>query len=1078
MTHQVVWTARDWCLAIDRLPAEGPLPCRTVLVPRERVAHALRRELVRLGLGPSLAGTRFVTPLAAAIEVLGLAGIDAGPGEESLRPARLSTVFRRDLRLAYFPADLLRSRPGWHEAFARTIGDLEGAGFQPADLAASSEARLSDIAEIWRAAEESAGFSWTAPRIFREVAAVLAARPDAWPFPGAALAVVNGHETAMHARFLQAIPDVTIALEGARPRRARHLRRVEALYGRPAADALETASAPRAAGTERDLLASFLFEPPPTLAARARPRSAGPDGTVDIEEHAGVEDEVEATADWVARRIVEGTPLEEIGILLPSRDPLAGLVRDRLARLPFVGETLPVLVADGVPLTSSASGVRLLAVVRALRAHLAGDSLVAVLPALRTVPDGSRHLSHGAAMDLAWSLGTAGGNPARPDGALEWADRAASREGELAAQLAQALAAGDDPERAGLARQARDIERLLEDLRAVRPAVEALVHIAGLALRAAPLAEIWTALDRFATDWLLQPGAGAPAHGLVAQRLGSAAADPACRELAGDDALRMIEEIIGATRLSEGRFGDPAVYVGTVHGAVGLPFGAVRVIGLAEGHLPSVPREDPVLPDGVREGLGVAGAGPTLPTAADRALEALHALDHVVRNGGHHVALSFPRRDAERTDREPAAVLLEAAAALGRPGVAGGGRLVPDLSALRRDAFLPAGESRHLFRRAMPLSESAWQDGVALAVVTRPASWRTAGACDLDRIARLRSDAAAGPLDGFLGDATIAVPGLSADRPISPSRLESLLRCPHQFLLANLLGFEEPAGAPPRREIGQPAYGALVHRVAEAFYRDHGAAFCERRETLGDWLARIDAIAEREFDLFLAQYPLVGEAVRNQQRERLRADARSLLQYDWEVAGGRFVAAERTFGYPTPVELSLPGGSLFVRGRIDRLDVDGETASVRDLKTGRPYPRTGRDAEPQPTRDVQIAVYGLVVQRLAREWGVPERVSAAYVYVGSGADEREYRRDFDRVLAPAARDWLDLGGALLRERLFPRTADPVDCSYCAFRPVCGDAVYARARSLLAAGSPALARFGRMKRVDSATLAAEAEGDDE
>ncbi len=40
----------------------------------------------------------------------------------------------------------------------------------------------------------------------------------------------------------------------------------------------------------------------------------------------------------------------------------------------------------------------------------------------------------------------------------------------------------------------------------------------------------------------------------------------------------------------------PAVYVGTVAGTVGLEFEAVRVIGLCEGVLPSVPREDPVVP--------------------------------------------------------------------------------------------------------------------------------------------------------------------------------------------------------------------------------------------------------------------------------------------------------------------------------------------------------------------------------------------------------------------------------------------------------------------------------------------------
>ncbi len=79
--------------------------------------------------------------------------------------------------------------------------------------------------------------------------------------------------------------------------------------------------APKTAGSERNLLASFFFEAPLVLASPARPRSDGPDGTVGIDEHAGVEAEVEAAAAWAARQIAEGTALEEIAILAPARDP-------------------------------------------------------------------------------------------------------------------------------------------------------------------------------------------------------------------------------------------------------------------------------------------------------------------------------------------------------------------------------------------------------------------------------------------------------------------------------------------------------------------------------------------------------------------------------------------------------------------------------------------------------------------------------------------------------------------------------------------------------------------------------------
>ena len=128
-----------------------------------------------------------------------------------------------------------------------------------------------------------------------------------------------------------------------------------------------------------------------------------------------------------------------------------------------------------------------------------------------------------------------------------------------------------------------------------------------------------------------------------------------------------------------------------------------------------------------------------------------------------------------------------------------------------------------------------------------------------------------------------------------------------------------------------PAYGQFFHAVASEFYNRNGTSFCTRERTLADWLARAEEIADRAFQAFLKEYPLVGEAVRVQQRERLRRDIRELIEYDWETSHGRrFLFAERVFGRPVPVELPLGEHSLFVRGRIDRIDVEG----LEDVGTG------------------------------------------------------------------------------------------------------------------------------------------------
>jgi RecB family exonuclease len=1074
MRVKAIWTSRDWIDAVAGLPVIGPLPCRTVLVRKESVAHSLRRELIRAGLGEMLAGTHFVPFSMAAAEALGNAGKKFESDEESFRPARLAALFHSQIKLQHFPLHLLRSNPGWEEAFARTISDLESAGLRPNDLDATEMlARVQDVLTLWHAIEDSAGRSWTVHRTYVEAAIALDDQPEHWPFPGPTLAFCGGEITGAEARFFRAIPDLMIGMLAARPARERYLNRLETLLGNQVSDVIRSSTAPRTQRTELDLIASYLFEPPTVLGDPDRPKSDGPDNTVDIEEHAGIEAEVEATADWVARQIAEGTALEEIALLMPALDPLAGLVTDRLARLQWHAGSFPVHVAGGLPLTGFAAGARALAVIRALQGHLAAEALADVLPTLRSSTTNRRHLSRGAAMDLVWSLGTVGGNPARPEGALDWRDRAAKREIELSEQLDRARAMENEGADAGLARRAVDIERLLADLRTIRPALDALVGLAQLTVERKNLTMMWPRLSDFFDGWLLQAGDGPRSLAVLDERLDRMASDPQCGSLAGEDALRILEKVITSTRVPIGRFGDPAVYIGAVNGAVGLRFRAVRVIGLAEGHLPSMPSEDPVIPDALRESLRNAHPGMAIfpPTAIDRSLNDLHSLDMVVRNVESHLAFSAARLDVDRTEREPSSVILEAAAALGRPNRSTGeaAAIIPDSAALRHDSFVPAREAATRFREEMPLSEAAWQDCMAHGMISLPPHWQGIEALNLDRLKNLASVGSATPLDGIFNAqlAQIKVRGLTRDLPISPSALEKLLRCPHAFLLENLLGFEEPASPPPQREIGPAAYGQLFHAVASEFYSKNGVPFCRRERTVTEWLQDAKEIAESFFHAFLNEYPLVGAAVQRQQQDRLCRDVRELIEYDWASSAGRnFLVAERTFGRPVPVELTLGQQSLFVRGRIDRIDVVGSRTVVRDLKTGRAHPRVGKEKTPDPAIDVQIATYGLIAQLLADEWKVPSQVAVAYAYIGrGGAVERSYSDDFHTVLEPAARQWLAIAAGLLADRQFPRTPNASDCTYCSFRPICGEAGYTRAAILLSQSEGALADFGALKGVE-------------
>jgi ATP-dependent Lhr-like helicase len=1057
---RVLWSTRDWVSAVIDLQTDDALPCRTVLVPRESVAHALRRGIVKAGKPAALIGTRFITAARAAAEVLAASGIEFIPGEEVLRPLRLRRLFRDEPPLQYFPLDLLRHTLGWDEAFASAIGDLESAGLRPEDLPKDRGPQLDDIGVLWKSVDAAAARSWTRARVLLEAAAVLERTPQAWPFDGPVIAAVTGEASGVEARFIRAIPNAEIAILTGRPLRERYLERLEQLFGSAAADATQHATVARSAGTERDLLATYLFEQPDILADPARPRSGGPDGTVHFEEHGGVESELEAAVDWVARQVLEThTPLEDIAVLMPVLDPIAGLVVGRLRRMPWPGNKLPVHVASGLPFTGTAAGARMLTVVRALRNGLAAEALADLLPAIRT-EDERRHLTRGGALDLAYSLGTVGGSAANPRAGLEWEERATRREADLAAQLARAQEDQNDEERSRVARSARDLERLLADLRAIRRGLGALVSILRVIVDGAVASDIWNGLRAFCEEWLLLPGEGTPPPALLDSSLQSALHDPIGGSLTGEDALELIERTLRSVRVPTARFGEPAIYVGTVRSAVGIPFRAVRIIGLAEGALPTAARESPVLPDALRRKIPSA----TLRMSADHALSEFHDLDRVVRDAEASIVLSAPRMSIDGTEREASSIFIEAAAALGRPNLATGERSgpIPDATALRRDWFAAGARASHDFRLSSPLSPSAWLDHAA-AFGGVPGVWRGA-ALDLDAIRRLSTADGWTALDGAIGSVALPlIPGLSPDRPISASRLRTLLQCPHRFLFESAMGWWEPASPPSLREIGALAYGSLFHRVVESFFRQHGRAFGERQSALPEWERLADALVDQAFDSFCEEYPLVGEAVRRQQRERLRRDVRSFLDYDWGSPRGRtFVAVERAFGSDTPVALTTSGRALYLRGYIDRLDVEDGRTLIRDLKTGRAYPRRGKDTEPDPVRDVQIGVYGMVARQMASQWALPPQIAAAYAYADARRGfERAFRSDFD-VLESAARRWLSTAAGLLEAGMFPRTPSGEDCTYCPFEPVCGHRPYERASRMLETATGPLAEFHAIK----------------
>jgi RecB family exonuclease len=998
----------SWADHIVALDARLVLPTRVVLVPSEAHAHALRAELATRAPA-ALAGTRFFTAAAAARAVLDAAGATYSLGEEVRRPLRVRKVLRTGPALATYRIDDL-STPGWESAFASTIEQLEAAGLRPNDLSTMSDDRVRDLAMVWQMLDEDAGSSWTVARSLCEAAALLREHPEAWPFEAPVFASVPLGIDAAHAHLLRTIPRLTCGVLVGRPARRRALERCAALLGTEAADLIGRVPAEPLRSDELGLLAELLFEPPDRLAAPSRRRSIGPDGSVTLELHAGVDEELDAAARWVAEEVFEhGTPLQEIAILVPTPDPLATLVADRVRALPWPAEAEPVYLPAGRPATATAAGARMLALLHALHAWLPMDAVLELLPRFK-LADKDGHLSPGHARKLVVDLGTVGGSGARPHGALEWRDRVA---------------------------------RLHHDewIASVAPGIDALTSIVDDLLASASAGSIWNRVREFVRTHLMISTELAELIDQVDQDITTLIRDPLVADIVGPSALELLIERLQALRVRRGRFGEPAVYVGTITSAAGLRFAAVRVIGLAEGAFPGTLREDAILPAELRRELPAY----SITSDDDYLTGRLHALDQIVRGTSERLVLSAPKTDLDASEREPASLFVEVAAALARPNAETGGPagIIPTAFDVERDAFRPGRVSAISRRTASPLFAPCWLQRVAEERTELPSAWT---ATDLGNplviFQRERS------FDGLLGGASLAVTvwGMAEEYPMSASALRQLLACPQRFLLDRMLGFSPRSDPPSGHRIDSMSYGSLFHEVVETFGHGHGASFGAREHTLAHWIEVADLIANAAFEVLASEYPLISNGVVEAERRRLCRDVRTFIEHDWcDGRPRQFVGVEREFG---PLALAATSGPLFVKGRIDRLDVDAGLSLVRDFKTGRAKPRERELFDPDVDIDLQLAVYAVVTQQLAGVWGVPSDVAGAYVYVDRFAAQRERAFSDDRAaLHAAGRRWLDLASSLLREQMYVKTNDPDECARCPFAAVCGDEATLTAASL-------------------------------
>ncbi len=1063
------WVAR-WLAARPTAPA---LAQATVLVPSERHAHAIRRRLCHeLGRPDHVAGVHLRRPIDLAADILLLAGHEVVANVAEQRTLRLHALFESaDLPLAYFEMRQLRSGHGYVAAFAHAIAELEASGVRPPMLeriattmqstGPGAAARLTDLATVWRRANGGSDSSDTPTSILMAAAACLRDAPHlAERFAPFCVLLVSSPTVAL-LEFLAALPDVDLAFVDARPMRTNTQRwRAAVDWTQPRTPT--TASAE----SELKLVQRYLFELPEVLTDPQRQRSNGPDGTVDLEEYASVEEEIEAAALWVIEQIHAGVPLQEIAVVTPDTDAYAGRLADRLTRL--APTPVPVCIAGGQRLAQLPAGMRMRVVLEPLHQGLDAATTKRLLPALRRGksddPRALLRLSPTRAAEIVFSTGIAGGAHAPH----EWGERFRNRLQAVRQRLADDDTSGS--KRNHLIRR-QDAERWLRDVEPVLPAIAAFEAVATAVEREEPLSTLWPLVRDFLKQWLRIPAEPANAVALLDEVLAPLAAESAAQQIRGRHAIELIGQTIDRTRFQAVRFGEPAIFVGAATDAAGLPFRRVRCLGLVEGGWPQTPHDDPIIADSLRVMIeaGAAGEGVIVPRLADKVLEELHLIGRIIADTAEAVSFSLPRQWVDRSEREVSGILLEVATALGRPSVDGSREGDVPAAAQLRSSYLTLGRlARQQTARAAALTPRSClalprrcSDGSLLV----PNAWIDAASTSIERTRALLAGVASetwGVVDGDLGGASavLVAPGLSVQHPTSASALNLLLTCPHRFLLERILHWKAPGYAPPTDMIEPADYGTLFHAAAEVLYGEGGSEIC-RGVNVEHWRRRAAEIGNHLLDEFLATYPLRGVDTIARERQRLASHLQALVRFEAAGPPRQFLAAELRFGEPEAVALDAEGDPIFVRGAIDRVDrLDDVGLIVRDLKTGR---LTDRSERPDAARDLQIGVYTLVLDTLG--YGDVPVAIAGYLHPSpAGIVERQFNGSYADVLRKWTRAWLRVARGILAEAKFPRTSNPDDCRFCPFVPVCGEGAQERSKAKLTrvAHTDVLHPFARFK----------------
>ena len=443
------------------------------------------------------------------------------------------------------------------------------------------------------------------------------------------------------------------------------------------------------------------------------------------------------------------------------------------------------------------------------------------------------------------------------------------------------------------------------------------------------------------------------------------------------------------------------VQVYTVSLARQKDYRVVFLAGLLERRFPRQIREDPLLSDWERRLFNGPDPVPLLrERLASQSLER-YLFYVAVTRAREKLYLTYPRLDLEGRESLPSYYVEEVRSRfenglppekqpLGRPYPAPG-----EAVTLRELEMAVIGE---LWR---PSRDSKKQEGLLLAC----ANTLLAGASSREHFRKAFFE-----IHDSLDDDALLLRDPFRSKKTSATRLEEYGKCPFKYYARYVLGLEDP-----EEDKNAMARGKILHEVLE-----HCFAVWKEKPGMLRSRSKAMTLVQEEFETAWKKYPLV---IDKRYRYDLEKDGlwemlERFLQSEWtrlETSPLKPAYFEHGFGDGEklpPLEIEDEGRVIRVRGKIDRVDLDGEgrRALVLDYKT-----RASFDAGSlELGTALQLPLYSYVLEKL-----MGLEVAGAELYSVAKREKKGFYREAFLELFPG----LSSRRMILEEKAFHSLVD-------------------------------------------------------